>query len=335
MKQKNNVWEIFRGLAALLVMFHHYTVRYDELIGHRDTWPLQSQYGGQYGVCMFFIFTGFFLIPSLNRAGSYRGFLYKRAIRLYPYYIPCVLITFAIMFFTPPLCERNVSWSEFLINLTMLQSFVGIPSVDGAYWTLSVQLLVYSLIGGLFFVCRRKIRSFLWCVIVWFLIDIVLSIVSKMMGPIPMSFFALLNFLHLFLQGLLIYSLNNEPNSINRKIGITLLFGSTAYSLFYFGVHYFFFDCLLVGVIYWISYNHWTYKRKNIFTFLGAISFPVYLLHQNIGFLMIRYMESVGLTNEFFVLIPMFMVVLMGWAVTHLVENFIIPILCKKEEKFV
>lgn len=28
-------------------------------------------------------------------------------------------------------------------------------------------------------------------------------------------------------------------------------------------------------------------------------------------------------------------VVLMAWAVTHLVEHFIIPILCKKEEKFV
>ena len=45
-KQKNNIWEIFRGFAALSVMFHHYTDRYDIVFGHVGDWPIQSVYGG-------------------------------------------------------------------------------------------------------------------------------------------------------------------------------------------------------------------------------------------------------------------------------------------------
>ena len=101
MMQKNNTWEIFRGIAALMVMFHHYTERYEGVIGHVDIWPIQSLYGGQFGVCMFFIFTGMFLIPSMNKSSNYSSYLIKRANRLYPYYIPCVIITYICMIFTP------------------------------------------------------------------------------------------------------------------------------------------------------------------------------------------------------------------------------------------
>lgn len=50
----------------------------------------------------------------------------------------------------------------------------------------------------------------------------------------------------------------------------------------------------------------------------------MYLLHQNIGFLIIRYMESIGLTQEIFILIPILIIILLSWGVTFLLNNIYI-----------
>lgn len=59
----------------------------------------------------------------------------------------------------------------------------------------------------------------------------------------------------------------------------------------------------------------------------------MYLLHQNIVFLIIRYMEATGLTQEIFILIPILIIILMSWGVTFFVEHYMIPILCKIEKR--
>ena len=208
---KNNIWEIFRGVAAFLVMFHHYTERYDGVIGHLDDWPVQSLYGGQIGVCMFFIFTGMFLMPSLVRSGNYLTYLKKKAIRLYPYYIPCVIITFICLKITPPIMGRESSWGDLFANLTMFQSFIGYNHIDGVYWTLSVQLLVYILMGGLFFLLRKNDWNFVVAIVVWFIIDTIMSVVGFVLGrDLPFSSILLVRTIHLFVQGLLIWFLTSK-----------------------------------------------------------------------------------------------------------------------------
>lgn len=324
MKQKNNIWEVFRGVAALLVMFHHYTERYDGAFGHLADWPVQSLYGGQFGVCMFFIFTGMFLLPSMMRSRNYLVYLKKRALRLYPYYIPCVIITFLCMKFTPPLSGRETTLGDFIANLTMFQSYLGFKNVDGAYWTLSVQLLVYLIMGGIFFILRKNKRMFLTSVLIWFAVDICLSIYGKVNGIVPMSSVLLVRTIHLFLQGILIWLLSCEENKFTKVLMTVILFVSPLYNLFHNSIYYTIFNFLIVAIIFAINIKGYTYSKENIFTFLGSISFVMYLLHQNIGFLIIRYIESIGLTHEIFILIPVAIVILLSWGVTSFVNKLII-----------
>ena len=147
------IWDVFRGIAALMVIFHHYTRRYDILFGHVEPWPIQLDFSlGAWGVCVFFILTGFFIIPSLSNSSSIGAYYRKRIVRLYSSYIPCVIITWFLMSIAPPMGVRNVNFFSFIGNLTMFQTFLGIPNVDGAYWTLAVQLIFY-IVSAIFFSC--------------------------------------------------------------------------------------------------------------------------------------------------------------------------------------
>ena len=91
------------------------------------------------GVCMFFILTGYFLIPSLEHCRNIIDDAKKRFVRLYPSYWACLVITFVVVILFP-LEGRTFGLKDFIVNITMLQSYLGVENIDGAYWTLGVQI---------------------------------------------------------------------------------------------------------------------------------------------------------------------------------------------------
>lgn len=222
---------------------------------------------------------------------------------------------------------------DFVANLTMFQSYIGFKHVDGAYWTLAVQLMVYIFMGGLFFILKKNIKLFLLSIIIWVGIDVVLSIYYIKGGVVPFQSLFIRTTIHLFLQGLLIWYITNESNRKERLLALSILMILPLYSLFNFSFQYTIFNFLISSLICLISVKKWSYNKSNIFTFVGSISFPMYLLHQNIGFLIIRYMDTIGLTHEIFIFIPISIIIMLSWGVTLFVEHFINPQLCKIEKR--
>ena len=53
----------------------------------------------------------------------------------------CMVVTTLYMFVIMP--ERMPSLKQFLVNLTMMPSLLGIDAIDGVYWTLVKELLFY------------------------------------------------------------------------------------------------------------------------------------------------------------------------------------------------
>ena len=47
----------------------------------------------------------------------------------------------------------------------------------------------------------------------------------------------------------------------------------------------------------------------------------MYLLHQNIGYIIINKMEAAGLTNEIFIIIPITVILLAAWLVHRFIEQ--------------
>lgn len=62
-------------------------------------------------------------------------------------------------------------------------------------------------------------------------------------------------------------------------------------------------------------------SRKGVLVFIGSISFPLYLLHQNIGYLIIRFMEQHGLRSEIWIIIPIVAMVALAWLVNNFIEK--------------
>lgn len=123
---------------------YHYTTRYSELIGHLDNYPINFTYGYM-GVTVFFVLSGFLTVYHMrDKNGGVENYFANRFRRLYPaYWVAMILTTIVSYFF---LSARCVSPLVFLTNLTMLQYFVFVPSIDGSYWTLCIALIVSSVL---------------------------------------------------------------------------------------------------------------------------------------------------------------------------------------------
>ena len=159
-----------RLLAAFSVLAYHYTGI------NRDYWgakPLVefptlhhlSRYG-YLGVELFFIISGFvILMTAYDR--TVQSFVASRVARLYPAYWVAILITFLLQQFWTG--GRTPTLLEALGNLTMAQNAYGFTDVQGAFWTLWVELRFYLLIGVLMAVgmTRGRLLAFavLWPVI--------------------------------------------------------------------------------------------------------------------------------------------------------------------------
>jgi len=89
---------------------------------------------GKIGVVVFFLISGYVIPYSLYKASN-KKFLISRFFRLYPAYWISILC-FCLVSGIPAI-------KSLLINATMFQKFVGIEDLVGVYWTLQIELIFY------------------------------------------------------------------------------------------------------------------------------------------------------------------------------------------------
>jgi peptidoglycan/LPS O-acetylase OafA/YrhL len=138
--------DLLRFIAASAVVVYHLMTA--PIIGGR---PDLNAFGitqafvqfGFLGVHLFFMLSGFVILwSSENRSAG--QFVLSRIARLYPSFWVCMLLTALVLtvlgnFYAPSL--RTV-----LVNLTMVPTQLGVPAVDGVYWTLWVEMRFYLLV---------------------------------------------------------------------------------------------------------------------------------------------------------------------------------------------
>lgn len=166
--KKNPYLDYLRGISAIMVILFHYTARYDMFYGHVEKYPLIIG-RGSFAVLMFFLLSGYLTFRGINKYQP-KSFVKNRFLRLYPTYFLCLIVTMPLVSFFLP--DQAVSMKDFLLNFTMLQMYVGADFVDGAYWTLSCEVLFYGLIFLILLFKGGKYRSQLF--FAWFVIQIIL-----------------------------------------------------------------------------------------------------------------------------------------------------------------
>ncbi len=140
--------DVLRFIAATAVVLYHFFFRAS------TTEPVFAHTGfsdpggvfryGYLGVDLFFVISGFVI---LNSAWKKRpsAFVASRIGRLYPAFWVAMTLT-AIVTFWDPNGRYDVSVEKWAYNLTMMPQVWDVGVIDGVYWTLFIELKFYLLI---------------------------------------------------------------------------------------------------------------------------------------------------------------------------------------------
>jgi peptidoglycan/LPS O-acetylase OafA/YrhL len=157
--------DALRGIAALAVVLFHFTFGFDN--GYRILSEDRFYFRyGYLGVQLFFMISGFVILMTIDKTKQPFDFIVSRFSRLYPVYWVCIIITVLATFIMQvPKQQGMYSVSQVLVNFTMLQSFFKVKDVDGAYWTLAIELVFYFWMWVMFISKNRNniiLFGFFW-----------------------------------------------------------------------------------------------------------------------------------------------------------------------------
>jgi peptidoglycan/LPS O-acetylase OafA/YrhL len=296
--------DTLRGLAVLRVVLYHYTTRYHELFGrHGETLDMKPT---DFSVPMFFVISGFVIPLTLAKCRSVGDFAFLRVTRLYPTFWLCVAITFvAVAAFGLP--GREVTGSDALLNLTMLPKALGGRYVDIAYWTLEVELKFYALMALLMFLRFLDKAA---------LVLLAMAAIHAFAHTRD-EHTSILSHAHLFAIGLLLFEIRKgrRPWHLAAFVAVWIiayLDRGPAYLVWiaaFFGL-----TSLSIFV------DPKIFRIKPLLWF-GALSYPLYLLHQNIGYIVLRAADAAGLHQLLGITLALAVMIPLSYAVHRLVEK--------------
>lgn len=264
LKNRNLQIEGLRGIAILMVVIYHVFCRYRQIyINENIEW---MQNFGAYAVNLFFLMSGYFFNKDTT--------ILKKIFRLWPSYVVAVFFSVVLLEFFP-LPNKNLSCIQIVTNIFFLNVFFKIPYVDGAHWfihTLIILFLVASVLKSqkiyFFFIWLSLIATFS------FLFDNKIShILFHLMGG---------QYACCFICGIAIKRIKEKNWIYIIILGVAEIFilqGVLFGSVFIITV-FLFFQCIKGNV---------RLLEAKILTSLGLISFPLYVIHQNLAYVIEFY----------------------------------------------
>jgi peptidoglycan/LPS O-acetylase OafA/YrhL len=305
--------DALRGFAAFAVLLFHYFFRYNEIYGHGPIEVNWAHWGG-HGVNLFFIISGFVIFWTLQRIEKPMDFLVSRFSRLYPVYWAALVTTFCVVSYFG-LQGREVSLSSAVKNLLMFHGYLGIPSVDGAYWTLKVELTFYFWIFAIYIINQLK-NVELWLSL------LILVFIAKNIGLFPVHYVInnifIIDYISFFVAGICFYKIKNGVNTKTNQLILVLSLASrlvncTNGSFVVYSICYILFYCAVSGHIKFLAYKP--------FVFLGTISYSLYLIHQNIGYVAINTAYKFNFPPLLGISIATIIAVLFAYVLTKYIER--------------
>ncbi|MGW2278825.1 acyltransferase family protein [Streptomyces sp. NPDC001770] len=306
-----------RILAALMVCMYHYAGKNGNVA---ESWgqspglkfPTLSSFAtyGSMGVQLFFIISGFVICMS-SWGRSVGDFFRSRVARLYPaYWVAIVLVTTAAL--ALPVVVEPVRPDELLVNLTMLQQPMGVHRVLGVCWTLWVELRFYVLFA-VFVVWKgvtyRRVVVFCcaWTLAGAFarIADNPLTDALVMRDHAPYFIGGLALYLihrygsDLLLWGIVLVSvLLGQRYSVtaNWHPGMTGDFQRSPYVIELIVLLAFL--AVAAVALGWLRWANWRWL-----TFAGTLTYPFYLVHEHLGWFVIRLLNR-GLGLSPYVTLP-------------------------------
>jgi peptidoglycan/LPS O-acetylase OafA/YrhL len=282
-----------RGVAILLVILYHVFSRWADILPYGDTYSNTIFEQGFLGVQLFFLISGFVILMTLDKTPSFQSFLYRRWLRLFPAMFICsMLILLSSVFFSArpngTVEVLNLLPGLLFIEPYWLEKLLGIPfeSIEGAFWSLYVEFKFYVIAAFLYFFVKDKKLAFtlFGLFLLWVLSKLlveqfdnkILYMVYALTTHLSFSYFGWFasgSCFYLFFkfeqkQWLVYGALMAILSSIFLYFGdLTTLFSALAISLFFSAS--------------FVTPSIQRFLESRILIFIGFVSYPLYLLHEN------------------------------------------------------
>ncbi len=291
--------DVYRVIAAIAVVMFHLAYR-----GTLRGQPCDVGFGefgelfkySYLGVDFFFMISGF--VISFSAAQGKAGkFVYSRAIRLLPGFVICCTMTYLTILLLDD-GRMAVSLLSYLLNLTMVSGYFGVPFVDFSYWSLIVEIQFYAMVSLLLWMNGNKhlesgTRLWLMASVLFYFCHI------RGMNRIVLSEYA-----PLFSAGATFYFCYAHKVTYARLLTLFASFCATIawtrvkahdLSTFYgqdfdYRITTLFEACFFLAFVLVILRIEPPWPRFWIVA--GTATYPLYLLHQHIGFIAMNRLAS-------------------------------------------
>lgn len=299
-----------RGAAALAVVGFHYFYK-----GPKEGWMHVTQMPfladlaryGYLGVHLFFMISGYVILLTAQHA-TFRGFLASRVSRLAPALWVCVLLTSLIEWLIPAAPFQPEGWGQILANLTLFPGLFGHQAIDGAYWSLAVELTFYFWIGVC--VALGQMHRIELLIKIWLL----LSLVNIVRPAYPLQLYFCVQWAPLFSAGAIFFLARQRGWNTSRRWMMTACavfagiyawreagpitrlsdlatFNQGANHLVVIAIVMVFFALFL-----WIVHGN-NRKPTTGSHLAGRLTYPLYLIHQNVGYALFNLAASTALVT--------------------------------------
>lgn len=326
-----DIVQIYRGIAALMVVLHHAVGSLHYY--HNIDYKLLNLIGkiGKLGVDFFFILSGFIISYAVyykyNNPNYFKNYLLNRIIRVYVPYLPIGIAMYLSYVFLPGFSNSNREIS-LVTSLTLFPN--GNPALSVA-WTLTFELCFYILFS--IYIYSKKVWNAF--VVFW----IVLIILFNYSSLFSFSFLNYPIFKVLFstycIEFIVGYSLsliilhdikiNLQKQLLVLLLVILLCFFSTHFfnKTFYFLENFLWTIFIFFSLCMTITQNGQKQFNNSIMMYIGNTSYSIYLIHNPLQMLIIRFYPKItSLLNVILSLsLVLFLSILMGSFYYHIFEK--------------
>ncbi|WP_422370076.1 acyltransferase family protein [Hoeflea sp.] len=295
---RNGLLDLLRFAAATVLVLYHYLYR-----GAVEGGYLATGYGnagdavslGYLGVNLFFMISGYVIIWSASGRDWY-GFAVGRVARLYPAHLVAMTITAIVMAWWAQ-APMTTDLAQWIANLTMLAPAFGQPFMDGAYWSIVIEIIFYGWVMiGLF---TGALPRHTELAVSGWLVLILLN--NLLVGSRGVELLFLTEYGAYFAFGAMVWRLSDQGATAWRlllagtamvltfhaaeiqRLDVLLRLGDSGSALQLIIANGAIIAVFLVAVLLGsrIAAGPWMLV-------LGAISYPLYLVHQNAGYILIN-----------------------------------------------
>lgn len=304
MKSRNKQIDGLRGITVLMIVLYHLIFRYSELYLDKSIFFINQW--GKIGVSIFLLISSYYSISSRQNKHS----ILKKILRLWPTYFVSITLTMLILLFLQ-LPGRTCGVRDYLLNFLFLNGFIGTPYVDGAHWyiTILISITIISGVFNAFNISDKEFPYLIWMILA-FLATRVLkcSVIAQLLGG---------SYVGIACMGIAIRNFHK-----NAKTWKAILLIALIYSCIMLGIKYAIILLFVTPVIIATIKGKIKFLESKILNKIGAISYPLYLIHQNVG-MAIEYNMMIMLKKYslWYVIIAIFLVVILAIVLYTLVEK--------------